>query len=879
MNKKRLAITALAAGLTFTLAIRANDSQPSNVDAREAAIDPTTGRPAPEPDKDYEQWREAKGMATPVSKIRAPAGFVVELLRSALPHEGSWISMAFDSQGRLYIGIEGQWKREGQGILRMTLTGEAVNPVAVELVENSLVECRGLLWAHDSLYAQCNVSTKDRASGLYRLRDNDDDGRFDDVKLLRHVPGGGHGLNDLTLGPDGFLYLIQGDQSSLPADWQPEQTLVRNVAVDRVVDVYGYSHEYRMQRPMEGRLIRTDADGRLWQVIASGMRNPMGIDFNPDGELFTYEADMEWDVGLPWYRPTHLIHLLSGTDYGWRQGPDPWPLESPDLPPVGAVVGLGSPTAVKFGTRSHFPSKFREALFIQDWAYGRILAVHLTPQGAGYRTTWEPFLDGRPLNVTDMEFGPDGAMYFLTGGRGTQSGLYRVRYVGSEVEPASTTSSEEQRQRTDAVRARALRRQIEAFHGRTDPAAVQTAWPHLGSEDPWIRHAARIAVEHQPVVEWQSRALAETHIPTAITAWLALTRAADRSVQEALLGRLNAVDWAALTSDQQLHALRVYELCFHRMGLPAAETTASVLRKLNSVYPAQADAVNRQLCTLLLYLGADDLAGRTLRLVAEAATQEQKLHYLNALRAVREGWRTEELEAYFRALGQLRTVPGGRAYPGFVEVLIADSLAKLPADRRPWAQQIIEAARPAESQHQWSYTPRRFVKAWTMAELEPILRKSNDRRDYEAGKRLFAEVGCLQCHRMGNQGGVMGPDLTQVSSRFGRMDILRSIIEPSAVMDEKYRIVIITMNNGRQQAGYVLQEDDRVVTISADPWALVREKIEKAHITARQWSPVSSMPTGLLDTLTSEEVLDLLAYIDSGGSTTGEAFRHSQPNE
>lgn len=862
----RTTLFSLAVGIGTGIvgpALRADNAVP--------AISPATGRPAPERDKDYEQWREAQGSATPVSKINAPAGFEVELLRSARPEEGSWISMAFDPKGRMYIGIEGQWKREGQGILRMTLTGDPADPVSVELVEDSLVECRGLLWAHDSLYAQSNVSTKERPSGLYRLRDMDDDGHFDQVMLLRHAPGGGHGLNDLTLGPDGFIYLIQGDQSALPPDWDARQTLVKNTALDQLTDVKGGPHIYRPQPPMEGRLIRTDAEGKLWQVVACGMRNPMGIDFNADGEPFTYEADMEWDVGLPWYRPTHVIHLVSGADYGWRQGPDPWPLDSPDKPLVNVLTGLGSPTAVKFGTRRNFPPRYRDALFILDWAYGRILAVHMTPQGAGYGMEWEPFLDGRPLNVTDMEFGADGAMYFLTGGRGTQSGLYRVRYIGPQVEPDALTT-EEQRRHDEAAKARALRRKLESFHGRIDPAAVDAAWLHLGSNDPWLRHAARVAVEHQPVAAWQDRALAETDTTTALTAGLALARAGDRSVQDALLGRLDGLEWAAMTSEQRLLTVRVYELCFYRMGRPTSPWAAAVLRKLDPAYPAGMAAVDRQLSRMLVYLGASDMVGRTMLLITTAATPEQKLHYLNVLRPVRDGWLPEHVTQYFESLGQMRAIPGGRGYPGFVEVLIAESLAKLPEDQRVAAQQVVESARPVEAEQAWSVKPRPFVKAWAMTDLEPALLTSAGGRDYEQGRRLFAEVGCFQCHRMGQQGGVVGPDLTAVASRFGRADILRSIIEPSTVIDEKYRIAIVTTDDGRQHAGYVLQEDDLALTIAADPLAAVRETIHKARIKARQWSPVSSMPAGLLNTLTAEEVLDLLAYIESGTNRADPVF-------
>src|SRR5690606_36615141 len=103
-------------------------------------------------------------------------------------------------------------------------------------------------------------------------------------------------------------------------------------------------------------------------------------------------------------------------------------------------LGVGSPTGVKFGTKSKFPEKYRKALYAMDWSYGRIFAVHLRPHGASYTGDYEVFVKGKPLNVTDLEFGKDGAMYFTTGGRGTQSGLYRVSHVGRA--GATRTSSE-----------------------------------------------------------------------------------------------------------------------------------------------------------------------------------------------------------------------------------------------------------------------------------------------------------------------------------------------------------------------------------------------------------------------------------------------------
>src|SRR5205823_12653723 len=135
-------------------------------------------------------------------------GFEISLVRRAEADEGSWVSMAFDPRGRLTIA------REDKGLLRMTLSPDRASVERVETINDDLLECRGLLYAYDALYANANNS-----KGLYRLRDTDGDDQFDEVTLLKQTPGGvGHGRNQLTLGPDGMIYSIHGDDVMLHSE-------------------------------------------------------------------------------------------------------------------------------------------------------------------------------------------------------------------------------------------------------------------------------------------------------------------------------------------------------------------------------------------------------------------------------------------------------------------------------------------------------------------------------------------------------------------------------------------------------------------------------------------------------------------------------------
>src|SRR5204863_7032955 len=153
----------------------------------------------------------------------------------------------------------------------------------------------------------------------------------------------------------------------------------------------------------------------------------------------------------------------------------------------------------------------------------------------------------------------------------------------------------------NATEARALRRQLEAFHGHRAPDAVEKIWPHLGSEDPAIRHAARIALEWQDVKQWQSRALAEKDTLAALTALLALSRTAANDAQQPILEKLNALSFAALNEEQQILAARDYQLAIVRLGPPEPALAAACTQRLDALYPAQSWRVNHLLCELLAY--------------------------------------------------------------------------------------------------------------------------------------------------------------------------------------------------------------------------------------------------------------------------------------
>ena len=181
-----------------------------------------------------------------------------------------------------------------------------------------------------------------------------------------------------------------------------------------------------------GWVAKIDPEGKRWELMGAGFRNEFDIAFNEAGDMFTYDSDMEWDFGLPWYRPTRICHVTSGAEFGWRTGNSKWFPGNPDnLPPV-VNIGQGSPTNVMSGMNAKFPQKYRQSFFAFDWSFGIIYSIHLKPKGATYEGEREEFISGTPLPLTDGAIGPDGAMYFMTGGRRLESDLYRVYYTGTE---------------------------------------------------------------------------------------------------------------------------------------------------------------------------------------------------------------------------------------------------------------------------------------------------------------------------------------------------------------------------------------------------------------------------------------------------------------
>lgn len=806
--------------------------------------------------------------ATAAEDLDLPADYTAELLYSVPKEEqGSWVAMTADPKGRLIVSDQ-----YGK-LYRVTppAVGDENAEIDVEPIPVDTGMAHGLLCAFDALYVMVNDGGN---SGLYRVTDSDGDDRYDAVEKLKFLNGRGeHGPHALREGPDGRLWVICGNEVKTPEGYNKADSAVKNVAEDLLLprNPDGNGHATGRLAPA-GWIGSCEPDGTDWRLHAAGFRNPYDMAFNRDGELFAFDADMEWDTGTSWYRPTRLNHVVRGGEFGWRFGTGKWPAYYADS--VGSVVdlGLGSPTGVEFARGTNFPNP--EALFLADWTHGRVFEVTLKPRGASYDATFRTFVAGRPLPVTDLTANPhDGCLYMTTGGRRTQSGFYRLRYTGdaTPTEPAENKV---------AAAARQLRRTLEAGH-TGDPLPVAEIWPHLGSTDRAIRYAARVALERHAPAAWADRFESETRPNAIIQAAVALARTGGQVDRSRLLDKLNKLDLPARTTEQTLDAMRAYQLSFIRLGgHPADERAEALAAKLAALVPSPEEAVNREAVRLLVYLASYDpippsargVVGLAMDRLRVATTQADQMYYPFVLRNVagREAlWSGAQYDTFFGWLNLAETkYRGGNSFKKFVAQIRKDAVAKLSdAQKQQLADVIVAPAPPADAV---AATTRQFVANWQTPDFgDPNAQMTG--RDLARGKAAYAAAKCAQCHRFDGEGGATGPDLTGVGGRFDARYLLEAILEPSKVISDQYKAELVMTDEGRVYNGRVTNEDDDRITIRTDPFGDASVDVPVASILERVPSDVSLMPGELVNTLEKSEVLDLIAYLRAGAPATTDA--------
>jgi putative heme-binding domain-containing protein len=830
------------------------------------------------------------------TQINLASGFDAELLYSVPKSQGSWVAMTFDPKGRLIVSDQ-----DDKGVFRVTLPkeGDADGKVQVESLngfpfvpvawgKRTVAGALGFLWAFDSLY----MSTM---KGFYRVRDTNGDDTFDEFTLLKELhPGWEHSAHAIIKTEDGeALYLTSGNHSALPdgvSTLQP-QVWALDSLLPAMPDPSG--HAVGVAAP-GGWICRISPDGKDWRMIASGFRNSVDLAINREGELFTYDSDLEFDVGSPWYRPTRINHVTSASEFGWRAGSAKWPDYFPDSNGSVVDMGPGSPTGISFGHHSNFPDVYQDKLFVCDWTFGTIFTIDMDESGSSYVGTKKEFLNGTPLNISAMRFGPDGHMYFLVGGRNTDSKLYRVRYTGKD-------TAGPKKQLTANQGLRDLRHSLEALHGNHQggSAAITKAWPHLSHDDRSIRYAARLAIENQDLELWQAKALAETNARAAMHAMIALCRHGEKSLSSRVIAKLNSIELAGLTNQDLLTLLRAYSLCLIRLDVATPTERDAIIKKLDPLYPATDEQLNTELCRLLSYLDAPSVVDKTIALMKVTQTKTlafdkemltrhnygkpilqamantpntQNIHYAYCLRRVQNGWTLDSRKFFFAWLKDTLEKSGGQSFAGYIRAIREDAIEHLPAQDAASVAWLIGDVAGLDLSTLPS--PTGPPELWTTDAAMALFQSELKGRNFDNGKLMFSAGKCIACHRFQGTGGRCGPDLGSLANRFSVRDILTSICEPSHTISEQYQASLVTLKDGNVIYGRIIYQDDQEIAVAANPYNFAElSKAPVEQIAKIELSPQSMMPEGTIAMMNKNELRDLMAYLLSGGNKRHKVFQ------
>lgn len=818
------------------------------------------------------------------TNAKVPDGFKIERIFHVPRAMGSWVALTTDPKGRLIASDQG-----GAGLFMIT-PGSGSQPTTVQKLPVALSGAQGLLWAFDSLYAVVNGGDK---SGLHRLRDTNGDGLVDSDEHCMFVPGGGeHGPHAIVLSPDGkSLFVAAGNHTKLPekiAGSRIPQNWNEDLLLPRRWDANG--HAAGILAP-GGWICNVDESGKKWEVFSIGYRNEYDIAFNHDGELFTYDADMEWDFGSPWYRPTRVCHATSGSEFGWRSGTGKWPAYFEDSLPAAVDIGPGSPTGIVFGAGTKFPAKYQRSLFILDWTYSTIYSIGLTPDGASYHGEKSDFVTGSPLPVTDAVVGNDGALYFAAGGRGTQSDLYRVTYVGSESTAPITTAN------TVGAKERELRHRLEAFHGNSN-GDLDFIMANIGHEDRFIRYAARVALENQPISKWRDKAFATTGTKAVLNAMMAVAHQGTKDDIDRIAEKVSSVGLETLSESDQLFWLRTLEVAFARHGEPSAALSEKLATRLDAIYPAKSFPVNAELVQLLVYLKSPNVVAKTLALmdtlgpepipdwgylvsrnagyggtVGQMLANMPPVRAINlafVLRNVKSGWTLAQHKKYFEFFIEAAKKPGGNSYAKFLMQFRDDALASCTPAELIVLEPIIGKsliAAPFESK-----PAKGPGRKWTTAEALAVVSKNGFKPDFSSGRNLYHASSCAKCHRISGEGGSIGPDLSTAGKKFSPTDMLDAIIEPSKAISDQYGSQQVLTSDGKTLVGRAVEIGDELYVYTADaeakPVILKKDDVEQVSP-----SKVSQMPTGLIDALNEDELRHLMAYIMAAGDNRAKVYK------
>jgi putative heme-binding domain-containing protein len=542
--------------------------------------------------------------------------------------------MTLDPKGRVIVS--------GRGYIRLLLGEQGRATRAVDFAGAPKDGAMGLFWEGDDLYCMGD-------GGLWRYRNASESGHSRPPELLyRFKTGGEHDAHAIRRGPDGWLYILCGNNAGIRASYATLPTSP-------------------IKEPVAGCMLRLSPDFKGCEIVADGFRNAYGFDFNSDGEWFTYDSDNERCVALPWYEPCRLYHVVPGSHQGWQnpQHAISWrkpPYFSEVTAPV-ATLGRGSPTGVICYRHVQFPQHYRDGLFLLDWTFGRVWFAKPTRSGSNYKAKVELFLEATGENGFAPTAGAvdplTGDLYLSIGGRGTRGAVYRIRHVEGfktlkledalALQPSARSLDwkpvlaeslpiaalgTDLRERRKAVEL--LRRHIDHFDVKKLDEVISK---NLAQEDRGIRQAAQAVLATIDDTARQ-KSIGTLRDPGAITAAYLVHPDPEKSMPHAI----SLLNDGKLSARLRLDAVRliqrnlgdlmspkvkgtVWEGYSHRGNSPVSDAVRTALR---AAFPSNDANLSRELSRTLAMIAdpdAETLSKVTAQLRADSDPVED-IHYL-----------------------------------------------------------------------------------------------------------------------------------------------------------------------------------------------------------------------------------------------------------
>lgn len=722
-------------------------------------------------------------------------------------------------------------------------------------------------------------------------------------KLLDIKTGGEHHAHAIRRGPDGLWYLIAGNGND-------EMYALQN------------SPNTRIPVPRAGVLWQISDDWKTRTVWAHGFRNAYDFDFAPDRSIVTFDSDGEREVSLPWYRPTRVYRVAEGDDAGWMTRNWKRPDYHYQMPRVLAHFGRGSPTGVVRYRHERLPARLHDTNLVLDWTFGRVLAV--SDEGRTEVLAQPSGTAG--FAVTDIDVLPDGRVVVSVGGRGSRGGVYLLdaERPNSEALPTKWSWRAPPSPELSAVQRRIAR--LRQTHDRqrirlvdfeqallnldqsTEESdaidAITLLIESLGGLGAANRDDGRDSLQRAGVFDGY-RSQLKPELPESLShraehALLALLESSpdSRVRHEAIRGLAvlesdepkitESLIAVMVESEDPTDALHCAIALARLPGARNEDQDTEVLATLLSI-PVKTRQMGRNVdrnwtprlveCLQALSASSPSLRKKLIEhsefghpshwVFMDAFTPEESQlacqRFLNNDASRREPLVAEQIAE------TLSDIPN-EIIDEWLESRTTNRAAWLAMARAPNAA-YVESLQRAANQHDprlrelarkalaildvaiiETRTESRSAKRW-LASIDEIQQLP---ADAENGQAIFVARQCAKCH---NSAKALGPQLAGVRKRLAGIDLLRATVDPNHSIPDRYRGLQVLTEQGEVVTGIRIYESvDGVTLLNSEAQTL---RINAEDIAELKPATKSLMPEGLLDGASTQEVADLLAYMQS----------------